>query len=69
MGRIKTSLMKRVTLELIKGHRDSFTTDFDENKIAVNGLLATSTKKTRNVIAGYVTRIMKKGDKFFMKSF
>ncbi|MEM4755926.1 MAG: 30S ribosomal protein S17e [Candidatus Woesearchaeota archaeon] len=69
MGRIKTQLIKRTTLELVKAHRDRFTTDFEKNKLIVAAHLQTSSKKIRNVIAGYVTRIMKKGDAFFLKQF
>ena len=32
MGRIKTQQAKRVTVELIKQHRESFSKDFNENK-------------------------------------
>ena len=62
MGRIKTKLIKRVTNELISGHPDKFTKDFGENKTKVDELADVPSKKMRNVIAGYVTRLIKKGD-------
>ena len=58
MGRIKTTLIKRKTLELYKRHQDRFNTDFNENKKQVEELMTTSSKKLRNVIAGYITRLM-----------
>lgn len=62
MGRIKTQLIKRVTNNLIKENSGNFTKDFNENKKLVNDAADFPSKKMRNVVAGYVTRIMKKGD-------
>jgi small subunit ribosomal protein S17e len=59
MGRIKTTLIKRMTNDLISEHRDELTTDFEKNKTLVAELTDVSSKKMRNMIAGYVTRIMK----------
>ncbi|MBI2546045.1 30S ribosomal protein S17e [Candidatus Woesearchaeota archaeon] len=63
MGRIKTQMIKRLTLQLIKEYgRDTFRPDFNENKKLVADRLSTeSSKKIRNSIAGYVTRLVKKG--------
>ncbi|MBD3361528.1 30S ribosomal protein S17e [Candidatus Woesearchaeota archaeon] len=60
MGRIKTKLIKRLTLELLEKHRDKLSTEFDANKKIVAELMAGTSKKLRNVIAGYVTRLKKK---------
>lgn len=62
MGRIKTQLSKRVTLELYKKHKDKFTKSFEENKEKVKHLLRLPSKKQLNVVSGYVTRLSK-GDK------
>lgn len=59
MGRIKTKLIKRITFDLVKKYKDMFTDDFNKNKIAVENLLSETSKKIRNVVAGYVTRLMK----------
>lgn len=59
MGRIKTKLIKRITLNLVKNHRDMLKPDFEENKKAVEGLADIPSKKLRNIIAGYATRLMK----------
>jgi len=61
MGRIKTQMIKRMTFDLIKNHRDKFTVQFEENKKAVGDLLGETSKKIRNAVAGYVTRLMKTG--------
>lgn len=62
MGRIKTQLSKRVTLELYKKHKDQFTKEFEKNKELTKKLLKLPSKKQLNVIAGYATRLSK-GDK------
>ncbi len=61
MGRIKTQLVKRLTMQLIKEHPGKFKNDFNENKLLVNGKLTVVSKRIRNSIAGYVTRLTKKG--------
>lgn len=61
MGRIKTKLVKRKTKELLKTHGDNFTTDFTLNKETANRCVKTNSKKLRNIIAGYMTRLKKKG--------
>jgi small subunit ribosomal protein S17e len=59
MGRIKTQLIKRTTQDLFKQYKDRFSTDFDENKKAVDKVAIMHGKKLRNVIAGYITRLVK----------
>jgi len=63
MGRIKTKLTKRVGLKLYKSHSDDFSTDFVQNKKQVNNLLEINSKKLRNIIAGYITRVKKTDSK------
>jgi small subunit ribosomal protein S17e len=57
VGRIKTALIKRITNQLVKEHRDTFTKKFEENKKLVEQFADIPSKKIRNVIAGYVTRL------------
>ena len=59
MGRIKTKLIKRVTHELIAKYSDKFSSNYDENKKALNNLISVHSKKIRNAIAGYITRLKK----------
>jgi len=59
MGRIKTQLIKRTTLKLVKAHRDEFKKDFNENKQIAEKYADIPSKKLRNIIAGYVTRLVK----------
>ena len=60
MGRIKTKLTKRVSLKLFKNSPESFSsTDYAKNKTKVDSSLEIYSKKLRNVIAGYLTRLKK----------
>ena len=59
MGRIKTQLIKRVTFDLLEAHREQFSSNFDENKQKVSELADIPSKKIRNIIAGYITRLVK----------
>ena len=60
MGRIKTTFIKRKTKELLKLHGESFTTNFDENKKVTTQHTDIPSKKMRNVVAGYMTRLKRK---------
>ena len=59
MGRIKTVPVKRITHELVKQHRQDFKTDFEANKEIVRRYARIPSNKLRNIIAGYVTRILR----------
>ena len=62
MGRIKTQLIKRVTNKLVKEHREEFKKEFEDNKKLVEEFADIPSKKLRNGIAGYVTRLKKEED-------
>ena len=59
MGRIKTTPIKRISQKLVREHKDKFKPDFAKNKKLVVELLDVPSKKLRNIIAGYVTRLVK----------
>ena len=60
MGRIKTKLQKRISHEVYRDYPEEFSGDFENNKLKVNAYVDVSSKKLRNTIAGYITRIVKK---------
>ncbi len=64
MGRIKTQFVKRTSVELLKKHPDKFSKDFDENKKLVGTYTDVESKKVRNIIAGYITRLVKTKKEF-----
>ena len=55
MGRIKSTLIKRTTKELIK--KEQFFPDFEKNKKILGRTMPS--KRIRNMVAGYITRIIK----------
>jgi len=60
MGRIKTTMIKRTGNKLVNQHRASFKPTFDENKEILPKFVNIPSKKLRNVLAGYITRLMQK---------
>ena len=64
MGRIKTKMIKRISKELFEIHKDDFKDNFTENKTIVEGFADIKSKKMRNIIAGYLTRLVKMKDNF-----
>jgi small subunit ribosomal protein S17e len=59
MGRIKTDLVKRVTHKLIDKYDGKFTEDFEQNKKIMGEVSEMPSKKIRNTVAGYITRVVK----------
>ncbi len=53
MGRIKSKLVKRISVSLLK-EENKFSDSFENNKGLIKGL--TESKKTRNQIAGLIAR-------------
>lgn len=52
--------MKRIGAKLVKEHGDKFNDSFDHNKpVAAELLEGAYSKKLRNLIAGYVTQLVK----------
>jgi small subunit ribosomal protein S17e len=59
VGRIKTLLVKRVTKELVAKHSQEFGEDFTKNKEVLKKYANVKSAKLRNVIAGYISRLVK----------
>ena len=57
MGRIKTTLVKRTSKELLAKTPDSFSADFEQNKKALGHTMPS--KPLKNKIAGYIARLKK----------
>lgn len=55
MGRIKSTLEKRTSKKMLK-EENSFTGKFEDNKKVLGNSIMPS-KKVRNKIAGYITRL------------
>ncbi|ALL00105.1 30S ribosomal protein S17e [Pyrodictium delaneyi] len=59
MGKVRIGIVKRTARKLITLYPDLFTEDFEHNKRVVSQLIETPSKKLRNQIAGYVTRLVR----------
>ncbi len=59
MGKVRTEMVKRLTIQLIDKYPKSFNIEFDHNKKFLTELNIGVSKKMRNKIAGYVTRVVK----------
>ena len=60
MGRIKTMLIKRTANTLISRNPGKFKESFDDNKKRVSEYAEIRSKKLRNIVAGYLARLVKK---------
>ena len=56
MGRIKSTAIKSLARDIVSGHGDRFTTNFDKNKKIIGEVKDIKSKKIRNVVAGYITK-------------
>lgn len=57
MGKVRIAAVKKVARELVGLYPDKFTTNYDSNKTAMADLVDAKTKRLRNRIVGYVTRL------------
>jgi len=64
MGRIKTLLTKRLSFEAVDRFKDRLSEEFEENKKVIGEIMPSGSKKVRNTVAGYVTRLMKQKEEY-----
>ena len=57
MGRIRTTLIKRTGKHLFQKYGDKFKADFEHNKKALGEVAEVHSKKLRNILAGYITKL------------
>ena len=60
MGRVKSIAVKTLGDDIIAAHKDKLSKDFDKNKKALVGVMEIKSKRTRNVLAGYISKKIKK---------
>ncbi|UCD03003.1 MAG: 30S ribosomal protein S17e [Candidatus Aenigmatarchaeota archaeon] len=63
MGRIKTTAIKVLAREILEEHGDKFSSDFEKNKKIIDKVKKIESKKTRNVVAGYITKEVERSKK------
>ncbi len=59
MGKVRTEMIKRISLELLDKYPYSFDIKFEENKQFLKEIGLDVSKKLRNKIAGYITTVVK----------
>ncbi len=57
VGRVRPTHVKRLARDLVDADEDRFTDDFDSNKTELKYMESFKSKKLRNRVAGYITRI------------
>ena len=58
MGKVRPEKVKKIARDLVKRFPDRFTTNFEENKVALQSMATIYSSKLRNLIAGYITRLV-----------
>ena len=61
MGRIKTKVVKRTSFQLVDKAPELFAETFEHNKRVLGNTM--SSKKVRNMVAGYITRLKRNNKK------
>jgi small subunit ribosomal protein S17e len=59
MGKVRTEMVKRLSLDLINMYQYSFHPEFEPNKQFLKEIGLDVSKKLRNRIAGYITTVVK----------
>lgn len=57
MGKVRTDTVKRTSREVLRRFPERFSGEWESDKLAVKDLVSTQSKRLRNRIAGYVTRL------------
>jgi len=57
VGRIKTTFIKNLAKDLLEKEPSRFSTDYKKNKEIVKQLVDIRSKRTRNIVAGYITAL------------
>jgi small subunit ribosomal protein S17e len=60
MGKVKTTQIKRTSNKIMRINPGKFTTNFEKNKKLLPEVAEIRSKKLRNIIAGYLIRLVKK---------
>jgi len=58
LGKVRSERVKKAARELIEKYPGKFTDDFGNNKKIIDGFTEISSKRLRNRLAGYVTRLV-----------
>ena len=59
-GKVRTETIKRLAMQIYEKFPNKFTTEFEYNKNILKEVTNYTSKRFRNKIAGYITRILVK---------
>ena len=59
MGRVKSVAIKTLGDDILREHSDKLSPDFEKNKKALEKITEIKSKRTRNVLAGYISKKIK----------
>jgi len=65
MGKIRTGAVKRLSRQLLAEYGPHFTNNFDENKLILQQVVDLKTKRYRNLVAGYITRLVRQREALY----
>ena len=54
-GSIRPTYIKSISEELLRGYRETFSSDYEKNKLLVSEYTNIESKNIRNRVAGYIT--------------
>jgi small subunit ribosomal protein S17e len=57
LGKVRIAAVKKVARDLVARYPEKFNTDFETNKKALITLVDARTKRMRNRVIGYITRL------------
>jgi small subunit ribosomal protein S17e len=63
IGSIRPTYIKSVSAELLRGHREIFSSDYEKNKLLVSEYTNIESKNIRNRVAGYITHRVEIGNR------
>ena len=58
LGNVRSEKIKNVARDLVRRYPEEFTSNFEENKKAIDSVARIPTVRLRNHIVGYITRLM-----------
>ncbi len=59
LGRVKTAAIKKFSKSIYQKNKSKFTSDFQKNKKILEELVSIESKKIKNQVVGYITRLVK----------
>ena len=59
VGKVRTETIKRIAKDLLERYPDKFTVGYEANRQIIDQIVDSRSKRLRNRISGYVTRLKK----------